>query len=77
MSVLNTWFEILKADETGEMVVMPSSRTLKRSQKLPFTLKVWFESMLGEEVKMVRWTEGEEEVTVIGRGGKLNHRANV
>lgn len=72
-TVTNTTFTILRADENGDMNVIGTE--VKRSTKLPFSFKVWFEGMVGQDVKMTRWTEGETEATVIGRGGKLNHRA--
>jgi len=65
----NTTFTILKANENGEMEVLFSE--IKRTETIPFSLKNWFTANLGEETKFTMWTEGDEEVTVLGRGGKM------
>lgn len=70
---INTHFQILESDENGEFNVIGSE--LKRSTTLPFSLKCWFEGMTGRNVKMIRWSDGETEATVIGRGGVLNNKA--
>lgn len=69
METLNTTFQILIADENGELV--PFFTEIRRSKTVPASLRLWFTSKIGEEIKFIMWTEGDEESTVIGRGGVM------
>lgn len=68
--VLNTTFTILKANENGEMEVLFTE--VRRSKNIPFSLRCWFLSNVGEDTKFTMWTEGDKEEIVLGRGGKMN-----
>lgn len=67
MHIVNTTFQILKANDDNEF--LPIFTEIRRDKKVPFSLRCWFTSKVGEEIKFLMWTEGDEEAIVIGRGG--------
>lgn len=72
-TVTNTWFTVLEFDENNENERVLFSE-LKRSTTVPFSLLCAFKGLLGRNVKFTMWTEGNKEVTVLGRGGKMSFK---